>query len=210
MYTPDKVGFDKIYVLHLPRRSERRKRLEAAMIDLKLDVSFFKGVDGKQIVVKRYKKVLILEDDATFFPMFRKQWSRIAADIDEFVPNWELIYLGRKALNSSEEKPVNGTQLLVWPDYSYWGVAYALSLTGAKKLVKQKLLSKLLPVDEFLPIMFNKHPEGKWKSYFSPKDLIAVSVNPLLIEPAWFPGDRHYISDTESSIPVNFTKLRER
>ena len=34
-----------------------------------------------------------------------------------------------------------------------------LTYRGAWKLVQQNPLSKLLPVDEYLPIMFNKHPE---------------------------------------------------
>lgn len=48
---------------------------------------------------------------------------------------------------------------LVIPDYSYWTLGYALSLQGAKTLLEAQPLSKMLPVDEFLPVMFNKHPK---------------------------------------------------
>ena len=48
---------------------------------------------------------------------------------------------------------------IVKPAYSYWAVAYALSLKGAKKLIDSEPLKKILPVDEYLPIMFDKHPK---------------------------------------------------
>jgi len=54
---------------------------------------------------------------------------------------------------------VEGTGSVVWPHYSYWTLGYMLTYRGAWKLVQQNPLSKLLPVDEYLPIMFNKHPE---------------------------------------------------
>jgi len=34
-----------------------------------------------------------------------------------------------------------------------------LTYRGAWKLVQQNPLGKLLPVDEYLPVMFDKHPE---------------------------------------------------
>lgn len=69
-------------------------------------------------------------------------------------------YVGRKRLQvKNSERWVQGTKNLVHPDYSYWTLGYALSLQGAKKLLEAKPLSKMLPVDEFLPIMFNKHPK---------------------------------------------------
>jgi len=68
-------------------------------------------------------------------------------------------YLGRKILRGSEEYQVKDTSTLVWPDYSYWTISYMLSYRGAWKLVQQNPLTKLVPVDEYLPIMFDKHPE---------------------------------------------------
>lgn len=54
---------------------------------------------------------------------------------------------------------VKGVRNLVHPHYSYWTLGYILSLNGAKKLLKANPLNKMLPVDEFLPVMFNKHPK---------------------------------------------------
>lgn len=56
------------------------------------------------------------------------------------------------------EKAVPNIRNLVEADYSYWTLGYMMSLQGARKLLKAQPLSKMLPVDEFLPVMFNKHP----------------------------------------------------
>lgn len=43
--------------------------------------------------------------------------------------------------------------------YSYWTLAHVLSLAGApRKLLASQPLRRMLPVDEFLPIMFDQHP----------------------------------------------------
>ena len=65
------------------------------------------------------------------------------------------------------------------PSYTYWNLAYALTLKGnfsiknscikinlnlnlfigVEKLLEQDPLKKLIPVDELCPIMFDKHPK---------------------------------------------------
>lgn len=56
------------------------------------------------------------------------------------------------------EKAVPNIHNLVVADYSYWTLGYMISLQGAKKLLAAEPLKRMLPVDEFLPIMFDKHP----------------------------------------------------
>lgn len=56
------------------------------------------------------------------------------------------------------EKAVARVRNLVEADYSYWTLGYVLSLRGARKLLAAEPLAKMLPVDEFLPVMFDKHP----------------------------------------------------
>jgi len=67
-------------------------------------------------------------------------------------------YLGRKRLVKSES-PVEGSKFLVRAGYSYWTLGYILSASGAKKLISAMPLGKLIPVDEFLPILSDMHPE---------------------------------------------------
>ena len=68
-------------------------------------------------------------------------------------------YVGRKALMWREEKYVQGATRLVYPLYSYWTLGYVLSVRGARKLLEGRPFDNLLPVDEYIPIMFNQHPE---------------------------------------------------
>lgn len=56
------------------------------------------------------------------------------------------------------EKSVPKIHNLVVADYSYWTLAYMISLRGAQKLLRAEPLKRMLPVDEFLPVMYNKHP----------------------------------------------------
>lgn len=68
-------------------------------------------------------------------------------------------YVGRKRMQVEHpEKAVPRVRNLVEADYSYWTLAYVISLQGARKLLAAKPLAKMLPVDEFLPVMFDKHP----------------------------------------------------
>ncbi|CAM9156372.1 unnamed protein product, partial [Bubo scandiacus] len=67
--------------------------------------------------------------------------------------------IGRKRMQVQEpEKAVPNVMNLVEADYSYWTLGYAISFQGAQKLIGAEPFSKMLPVDEFLPVMYNKHP----------------------------------------------------
>ena len=48
--------------------------------------------------------------------------------------------------------------MLVWAHYSYWTLGYMLHRKGALKLLGQNPLNKMVPIDEYIPIMFDKHP----------------------------------------------------
>uniref|UniRef100_A0A9L0T848 Collagen beta(1-O)galactosyltransferase 1 n=1 Tax=Equus caballus TaxID=9796 RepID=A0A9L0T848_HORSE len=110
-------------------------------------------------------------------------------------------YVGRKRMQVERpEKAVPRVRNLVEADYSYWTLAYVLSQQGARKLLAAQPLAKMLPVDEFLPVMFDKHPVSEYKSHFSPRNLHAFSVEPLLVYPTHYTGDDGYVSDTETSV----------
>ncbi|XP_052221589.1 glycosyltransferase 25 family member-like isoform X2 [Dreissena polymorpha] len=238
----DKLGFDKVYMINLERRSERRVRMLHVFDILGIEAELIPAVDGKlinasylsklniqilpgfsdpvkgrpmtmgeigcflshyniwqDVVAKGYEQVVVFEDDLKFEPYFRTKLAFIMRTVKERVPNWDLIYLGRKRLNRKDEVLLEGTESLVWPSYSYWTLSYLLSGRGARKLLAQEPLQKLLPVDEYLPVMFNKHPEASWKEPFHPRNLIALSSEPLLIFPTHYLGEPNYISDTEYS-----------
>ncbi|KAI5612643.1 procollagen galactosyltransferase 2, partial [Silurus asotus] len=154
----------------------------------------------KQVVERRQKQVLVLEDDVRFEANFKRRLNTIMDDVRRTRLMWDLIYMGRKRLQvANPERWVQGIKNLVHPDYSYWTLGYTLSLQGAKKLLAAEPLGKMLPVDEFLPVMFNKHPKEEYLAHFKQRDLLAFSVEPLLLFPTHYTGEAGYSSDTETS-----------
>ncbi|XP_043102113.1 procollagen galactosyltransferase 2 [Puntigrus tetrazona] len=154
----------------------------------------------KQVVERGLQHVLVLEDDVRFEPRFKRRLQTIMEDVKKAQLNWDLIYVGRKRMQVAQpEVSVEGVNNLVEADYSYWTLGYALSQQGAKKLLAAQSFGKMLPVDEFLPVMFNKHPNAAYMSHFDPRDLRAFSVEPLLLYPTHYTGEPGYFSDTETS-----------
>ncbi|XP_067846831.1 procollagen galactosyltransferase 2-like [Heptranchias perlo] len=155
----------------------------------------------KEVVDQGLEKVLVLEDDNRFEPHFRKKITKLMEDIEENQLDWDLIYIGRKRMQVQQpEKSVPGIMNLVEADYSYWTLAYIISQQGAKKLLAAEPFGKMLPVDEFLPIMYNKHPVEDYMMFYDLRNLKAFSVEPLLIYPTHYTGEPGYVSDTETSI----------
>lgn len=157
----------------------------------------------QNVLAKRYQRVMVFEDDARFRPYFPQKLKYLMYETFSLNLNWDLIYLGRKRLRSDDEPYVQGATTLVWPHYSYWTLSYLLTYRGARKLITQNPLQKMVPVDEYLPIMFDKHPETAWKEQFNPRDLTSFSAYPLLVEPTHYTGEPGYITDTEDSPVVD-------
>jgi collagen beta-1,O-galactosyltransferase len=147
------------------------------------------------------KEVLVLEDDIKFEPFFTERAKQLIGEA-RAIGGWDLIYFGRKRL-SEDESFIENNENFVKVSYTYWTLGYMISLEGARKLLAAEPLKKLLPVDEFLPIMFNQHPNDSWSGRYETKNLIAWSVNPLLIFPTHYTGEEGYISDTEDSPKVD-------
>lgn len=154
----------------------------------------------EDVVQNSHQKVIVFEDDIRFETFFKIALNNVMIDLhNSGVDNWDMIYLGRKRLRKDLEPTVKDTVNLVWPSYSYWTLSYILSISGAQKLLNQRPLNRLVPVDEYLPIMFDKHPSEEWKKNFTPRDLVALSADPLLCFPTHYTGEANYISDTEES-----------
>ena len=152
------------------------------------------------VIEKKYSKVVVFEDDVRFEPYFRSKMQRLLAELDAIKLNWDLIFLGRKILNSVTEPWLENSDMLLHVNYTYWTLGYMLSQTGAQKHVAEEPLSKIVPVDEYLPIMYDRHPREDWKSFYQNRDLKAFSVQPLYIYPTHYTGEEGYLSDTEDSL----------
>jgi GR25 family glycosyltransferase involved in LPS biosynthesis len=105
----------------------------------------------EQIIVSDFQNVLILEDDAIFLDHFSKK----IEEMDMTNVDIDFLYLGRRKLNVEiEEEKFN--DFLLKPLYSYRTHAYILQKNGAKKLLSCNYLNHLLPVDEFLSLLYDK------------------------------------------------------
>nr|XP_054769694.1 probable inactive glycosyltransferase 25 family member 3 [Lytechinus pictus] len=153
----------------------------------------------KDVVERNLSRILIFEDDIRFGARFKPRMANIMAEVAARKLEWDLIYVGRKILNMKGEKFLEGSSQIVKPSYSYWTLSYMLTQEGAKKLLAQEPLGKMVPVDEFLPIMFDRHPEDDWLEKYEPRDLKAFSVDPLMVSPTHYTGEKNYFSDTETS-----------
>ncbi|XP_069783798.1 procollagen galactosyltransferase 1-like [Narcine bancroftii] len=163
----------------------------------------------KEIVERGLKKSVLFEDDLRFEIFFKRRLKYLMKEVEKTKLDWDLIYIGRKRMQVDHpERAVPGVRNLVEADYSYWTLGYVLSLQGAKKLIESNPFDKMLPVDEFLPIMYNKHPISKYMDHFEKRNLKAFSVEPLLVYPTHYTGDTGYVSDTETSTVWDNEKLK--
>lgn len=156
----------------------------------------------EQMIERGEKEVLVLEDDVRFDTKFVQNSLNTLKQVREST-NWDFLYFGRKILESHKELSVQGTENIVTVEYSYWTVGYAITLEGAKKLVNANPMKSLIPVDEYIPVMYNRHPNDTWSNAFPNRNLVAYSADPLLLYPQLYIGDSGYISDTENSVIIN-------
>ncbi|XP_068105919.1 inactive glycosyltransferase 25 family member 3-like [Hyperolius riggenbachi] len=153
----------------------------------------------QQIVDMQLQVTLVFEDDVRFGTFFKRKVMRLLDEIRTTNLDWDLIYIGRKQVTTDPEQPVNGIRNLVIADYSYWTLCYMISLQGAQKLLSAEPLSKMMPVDEFLPIMADTHPNEEYKNHFLNRNLKVFSIQPLLVYPTHYTGEPNWQSDTETS-----------
>jgi len=154
------------------------------------------------MVERNLETVLVLEDDVRFEFDFNRELKDVMKQADQIssVVNWDLIYLGRKHMSRAKEHLVKGASKIVWARYSYWTLGYVLRLSGAKKLIAGDPLPKMVPVDEYIPIMFDDHPDEWLLQRFPNRNLVGLSADPLLMYPTHYVGDEGYISDTEDTL----------
>ncbi|CAH0715963.1 unnamed protein product, partial [Brenthis ino] len=158
----------------------------------------------KKIVENKYNLTMIMEDDVHFAPYFKEKLARVLKEAKGY--KYDLLYLGRKIMLENGETRI--TSHTVRPLYTYWTLGYILTYRGAKKLLEANPLKNLLPVDEFLPIMFDTHPNAIWIKKFPKRQLRALSAYPLLMNPTHYTGMDGYISDTEDSIIMKNAKKK--
>jgi len=133
----------------------------------------------EKIVKGDFENVLILEDDA----LLPEDFSKKIDEIDMTNIEFDFLYLGRTKMSKENETKIN--DILLKPVYSYRMHAYILNLNGAKLLLSCDYINNILPVDEFLPLLYDKNsfPYLYYSKYFInlPK-LNVLSIYPILID----------------------------
>ncbi|CEF67199.1 Glycosyltransferase 25 family member [Strongyloides ratti] len=162
----------------------------------------------ENVVKNNLNKVIVFEDDVRFSKNATGILRRLVSDLDTTNEEWDFIYLGRRKENpKAKEYFIPGHRHLSSVTYSYWTLGYALSNSGAKKLLAGKPLEKMMALDEYIPIMYDNHPFIEWKKYFSNRNLKAFTVYPLIVVPERYTNDPGYVSDTEDSIVIEKVEI---
>lgn len=133
---------------------------------------------------------IILEDDSELLPGFIYR-EEIISSISALDPSWDLLYIGRERL----EADFGTIRGFTYPGFSYGTHGYILSGKGISLLLETSLPESVVPIDEFLPAMYMKHPRGdvsarfpqRIKAYGLVEDVVAVRDQP------------NWVSDTENS-----------
>lgn len=149
----------------------------------------------KKIVDLEINRAIILEDDVEISDEFDTKINNILNGLSN--NPYDVLYLGRKKVKPDVDI-LNDD--VIYPGYSYWTCAYIVTLEGAKKLVASKYLENIIPVDEFIPIMFNQSPLlSSYREYYD-GDIVALSLKDNLI----VPKDGAFLkSDTHDSAPID-------
>ncbi|KAL1522256.1 hypothetical protein AB1Y20_017251 [Prymnesium parvum] len=159
--------------------------------------------------------VLVLEDDVELLPGFCELLQETVLEVEALVQQGatsepDLLYLTRRAMKPGDDVPVgdrgrarggrNTRIRLVTPGFSYKTTAYILYKRGAQKLLQSGFLRKVIPVDDFLNVLFTTH-EVEPGLARPDLDLLfadAPRLNVLAVKPQ-LARERRGISDTENS-----------
>ena len=123
-------------------------------------------------------RTLVLEDDVALVTGFERQLDLRLAALEAVDPGWDLLYLGRWALEPASEMVV--AKGLVRPAYSYCTFGYLLSAAGLAKVLDVGFERDIIPVDELLPALYMAHPRADVHRRYPPR-LSAYAVEPPLV-----------------------------
>mmetsp|Transcript_67002 Transcript_67002/g.200164 ORF Transcript_67002/g.200164 Transcript_67002/m.200164 type:complete len:303 (+) Transcript_67002:21-929(+) len=158
---------------------------------------------------------LVVEDDVEFLPEFAALLAETLAEVEALVrsgatPPPDLLYLARRAMKPADDKYVGergraslastARVRLVRPGFSYKTTAYVLYKRGAQKLLRTGFVRSLIPVDDFLNVLFTTHaPEpGLARPDLDALFADAPRLQALAVKPQ-LARERRGVSDTENS-----------
>lgn len=149
----------------------------------------------KHILENDKEYCLILEDDVIIPDNFIDKLKNITLKIDK-LPNWDLIYLGRKKMNfGKDDEDCDEDNLFLKCGTSWWSCGYIINKKCCETILKSKIRQNLITIDEYLPIISGCCYEKYFKMY-EIDNINCYSLKNLLI----YPNKNAFIeSDTENS-----------
>lgn len=148
--------------------------------------------------------ILVLEDDIIIPVDFM---NKLKSYLDEINQSFDMLYIHRKPLDFNNEEQIS--LHLNYAKYSYWTSGYILTYDCAKMLLNSGYLNNLIPVDEFLPIMYGCNVYGFEKIYESRKKINCLATVPNLLyltENAFMDSDTYHSNPCCSNFLYNDTK----
>ena len=136
---------------------------------------------------------LVLEDDADFSNDFLESLSISINELKKC--DWDMCYLGRKKINSSEvDDYIDNSDYIVYPGYSYWTIGYLINNEFCDRIFKSNLLQKIIPIDEYLPLIGRTSELLNYNNEFNDTIIDIKSYHKNIIFPE---KDAFKYSDTE-------------
>jgi len=149
----------------------------------------------KHILSNERDFCLILEDDVIIPDNFLSKLENITFEITK-IPNWDLIYLGRKKMNFGKDDEEYDNNLFIKCGTSWWCCGYIINKKACNYILNSKIKENLITIDEYLPIVSGCcYPE--YLAHFKiDRILECYSLKELIIYPN---SDAFFESDTENS-----------
>lgn len=132
---------------------------------------------------------IVLEDDVCFpnIELFVKQLNAIIMYLNTSEQNIDFIYFNRKPFDTTNEsivyKNTSENIQLVKCNYSYWTCAYLVTPTGVNKFINSQFNLNIIPVDEFIPIMYGQSSlYGQYSKYYNNAgQLYALATHKVIV-----------------------------
>lgn len=112
----------------------------------------------KQMLKFSIPSAIVLEDDVLFQDSLIEHVTALCSQLTQIHCSYDWIYLSRKKMTEEKEEEVkhlHNANACVYAKYSYWTNAYVITYQGAKKLLTTYYENNIIPVDEFVSLMFD-------------------------------------------------------
>ncbi|XP_072488682.1 inactive glycosyltransferase 25 family member 3 isoform X2 [Notamacropus eugenii] len=171
---PNKMGFDEVFVISLARRPERRERMLSSLWEMEIAGRILEAVDGSALNSSTIKSLGVDLLPGYYDPYSGRTLTK--GEVGCFLSHYSIW----------EEMVTRGLeQVLVFEDDVRFEASFRMRLERLMEEVSQEQLQWDLIED--------------YKRHFSPRDLRAFAVRPLLAFPTHYAGDAQWLSDTETS-----------